>query len=82
MLPPKDLLPKLKEESESIKTILEEVKYRAEWIKYQERQKQKEEEALERERGILSVEILLLYLSKCLFKSVIITFNLQLLMLK
>lgn len=42
---------KLKDESESMSRILEQVKYRSEWIKYQEQQKQKEEEALERERG-------------------------------
>lgn len=51
MLPPKDLMSKLKEESESMSKILEQVKYKAEWIKYQEQQKQKEEEALEKERG-------------------------------
>lgn len=50
LLPPKDMMSKLKEESESMSKILEQVKYRAEWIKYQEQQKQKEEEALERER--------------------------------
>lgn len=42
---------KLKEESENMGKILEQVKYRSEWIKYQEQQKQKEEEALERERS-------------------------------
>ena len=31
-------------------SILEEVKYRAEWIKYQDAQKRKEEEEMERER--------------------------------
>ncbi|KAL0271797.1 UNVERIFIED_CONTAM: hypothetical protein PYX00_008785 [Menopon gallinae] len=50
LLPPKDMMSKLKDESESMTKILEQVKYRAEWIKYQEQQKQKEEEALEKER--------------------------------
>lgn len=31
--------------------ILDQVKYRVEWAKYQERERQKEEEAAERERG-------------------------------
>jgi len=31
--------------------VLDQVKYRVDWAKYQEMQKRKEEEALERERG-------------------------------
>lgn len=46
---------KLKEESDSMKNILDMVKYRAEWIKYQEAQQRKEEEELEKERGINSL---------------------------
>ena len=50
LIPPKDLLPRLKEEATNRDKILEQVKYRAEWIKYQEAQRRKEEEELERER--------------------------------
>lgn len=42
---------RLKSECESMSQILDDVKYRAEWIKYQEQEKQKEEEAMEKERG-------------------------------
>lgn len=42
---------RLKEECSSINTILDQVKYRSEWIKYQEAQRRKEEEELEKERG-------------------------------
>ena len=31
--------------------VLDEVKYRVEWAKFQERERQKEEEAKEKERG-------------------------------
>ncbi|XP_030764501.1 splicing factor 3A subunit 1 [Sitophilus oryzae] len=50
LIPPKTMQQKLKEEVRSTKTVLEQVKYRAEWQKYQEAQKAKEEEILERER--------------------------------
>ena len=52
MIPPKDLMKRLREESMDVKSILEQVKYRAEWIKYQEAQKNKAEQELERERGM------------------------------
>jgi splicing factor 3A subunit 1 len=42
---------RLKDECSSMNTILEQVKYRSEWIKYQEAQRRKEEEELEKERG-------------------------------
>jgi len=51
LLPSKDIHFRLKDEVESISKVLEGVKYRAEYIKYQEVQKAKEEEALEKERG-------------------------------
>lgn len=41
---------RLHEEENNIKNILEQAKYRSEWIKYQEAQRRKEEELLERER--------------------------------
>ena len=51
MIPPKDLLPKLRQEAEDGRNVLEQVKYRVDWAKYQEREKRKEEEAKEQERG-------------------------------
>ncbi|XP_011148882.1 splicing factor 3A subunit 1 [Harpegnathos saltator] len=50
LIPPKDLLPRLRDESFNMDKILEQVKYRAEYLKYQEAQRRKEEEELERER--------------------------------
>ncbi|XP_017764113.1 PREDICTED: splicing factor 3A subunit 1 [Eufriesea mexicana] len=50
LIPPKDLLPRLRDEAFNMDKILEQVKYRAEWLKYQEAQRRKEEEELERER--------------------------------
>ncbi|XP_064614806.1 splicing factor 3A subunit 1-like [Liolophura sinensis] len=50
LIPPKDLLNKLKQESENPKAVLDEVNYRVEWAKHQDREKRKEEEAQERER--------------------------------
>lgn len=50
LIPPKDLLPRLKDEAFNMDKILEQVKYRAEYLKYQEAQRRKEEEELERER--------------------------------
>lgn len=51
LIPPKELMSKLQEESNSMNLILDMVKYRADWIKYQEAQRRKEEEELEKERG-------------------------------
>lgn len=50
LIPSKDLVPKLQVESCNMDKILEQVKYRSEWIKYQESQKRRDEEELERER--------------------------------
>ncbi|XP_067668846.1 splicing factor 3A subunit 1-like [Haliotis asinina] len=50
LIPPKNLKEKLANESESYKEVLEAVKYRVEWAKYQAREKKKEEEKVERER--------------------------------
>ena len=50
LISPKDLLPRLRDEGSNMDKILEQVKYRAEWLKYQEAQRRKEEEELERER--------------------------------
>lgn len=43
---------RLRDEAKSAQTVLDQVKYRAEWQRYQEAQKAKEEEILERERGM------------------------------
>lgn len=50
LIPPRDLITSLDEELSNPKTILDRVKYRVEWHKYQERQRRKEEEAQEKER--------------------------------
>lgn len=50
LIPPKNLLETLKKESEDYHKVLDQVKYRVDWSRYQELQKRKEEEALERER--------------------------------
>ncbi|XP_011494134.1 PREDICTED: splicing factor 3A subunit 1 [Ceratosolen solmsi marchali] len=50
LIPPKDLISKLKNEAFNMDKIFEQVKYRAEWLKYQDAQKRKEEEELKRER--------------------------------
>ncbi|CAG9836319.1 unnamed protein product [Diabrotica balteata] len=50
LIPPKSMHESLRNEANSPKNVLEQVKYRAEWLKYQEQQKAKEEELLERER--------------------------------
>lgn len=43
---------RLKDECSSMSAILDQVKYRAEWLKYQEAQRRREEQQLEKERGI------------------------------
>ncbi|KAF5399274.1 hypothetical protein PHET_06790 [Paragonimus heterotremus] len=50
LIPPKDITSKLEDELEHPKRLLDDVKYRVEWQKYQERQRKREEEAAERER--------------------------------
>lgn len=50
LVPGKDLMARLKRESEDAKVILDQVRYRVEWTKLQEAQKRREEEEAERER--------------------------------
>ncbi|XP_058442939.1 splicing factor 3A subunit 1 [Malaya genurostris] len=54
LVPPKDLMNKLKIESapgrSSMNVVLEQVKYRANWNKHQDMQRRREEEKVERER--------------------------------
>lgn len=51
LIPPKSMQQRLRDEAKSAQAVLEQVKYRAEWLRYQEQQKAKQEEILERERG-------------------------------
>lgn len=55
LIPPKDLMARLKVESAQGKAssnlVLEQVKYRSNWQKHQEAQRRREEEKVERERG-------------------------------
>lgn len=50
LIPPKSMQQRLRDDAKSVKAVLDLVKYRAEWQKYQEAQRAKEEEILERER--------------------------------
>jgi splicing factor 3A subunit 1 len=50
LIPPKDLIPKLKKEADSYKVVFDQVKYRMEWAKHQERERKREEEEKEKER--------------------------------
>lgn len=50
LIPPKGLLQKLKKEAENSCEVLDQVKYRVEWAKFQERERKKEEEEREKER--------------------------------
>ncbi|KAM9743970.1 splicing factor 3A subunit 1 isoform 2-T4 [Menidia menidia] len=50
LIPPKGLLIKLKKEAENPKEVMDQVRYRVEWAKYQERERKKEEEEREKER--------------------------------
>ena len=52
LIPPKDLMQKLKIEGENPKDVLSKVQYRVLWVKHQEQEKKKEEDAKERERGV------------------------------
>lgn len=55
LIPPKDLMARLKSESvsgrESMDLVLDQVKYRANWQRHQEAQRRREEEKIEKERG-------------------------------
>lgn len=51
MIPPKDVMSKLKKESKDPKAVLSQVQYRVLWTRHQEQERRKEEDAKERERG-------------------------------
>ena len=50
LIPPKDLLGKLRKEADNYHVILDEVKHRMEWARHQERERKREEEEKEKER--------------------------------
>lgn len=50
LIPPKDMMFRLKDEASSVSAILEEVKYRADYIRYQEAQRKMEEAKVEKDR--------------------------------
>jgi splicing factor 3A subunit 1 len=50
LIPPKDLIPKLRKEADSYKVVLDQARYRMEWAKHQERERKREEEEKEKER--------------------------------
>ncbi|KAG7273787.1 hypothetical protein CRUP_012805 [Coryphaenoides rupestris] len=50
LIPPKGLLQKMKREAENPREVMDQVRYRVEWAKYQERERKKEEEEREKER--------------------------------
>lgn len=56
LIPPKELMGRLKSESssgrESVNMVLDQVKYRANWQRHQDAQRKREEEKIERERGM------------------------------
>lgn len=54
LIPPKSMQQRLRDEAKSLQAVLDHVKYRAEWQRYQEAQRAREEEILERERGIFT----------------------------
>ena len=50
LIPPKDLQTKLDSEGNNKENVLEQVRYRVAWLKHQEANRRRQEEALERER--------------------------------
>ncbi|XP_078679823.1 splicing factor 3A subunit 1-like [Branchiostoma floridae x Branchiostoma belcheri] len=50
LIPPKNLMSKLKKEGDNPREIMNQVKYRVEWEKFQERERKREEDERERER--------------------------------
>ncbi len=50
MIPPKELLGKLRFDAEQSQSVMEAVNYRVQWAKHQEAQRKKEEEEKEKER--------------------------------
>ena len=53
LIPPKDLQLKLDNEAVDSGLVLEQVNYRVAWLKHQEANRRRQEEALERERVLL-----------------------------
>lgn len=61
------MMSRLKDECHSVAGVLEQVRYRADWLRYQEMQKRKEEQALEKERG-KKKRLLILEFNNCRIK--------------
>jgi len=55
LIPPKDLMAKLKLESENPKEIVKLVQNRVLWAKHKEQEKRKEQEVKEKERGKFTI---------------------------
>ncbi|CAF0750721.1 unnamed protein product [Didymodactylos carnosus] len=54
LIPPKDLMNKLKAEVDHPQKVMDDVNYRVEWVRHQVREKAREEEAFEKERAAYS----------------------------
>ena len=73
LIPSKELLSKLSHDIDNQQKIMDEVNYRVEWVKHQLRERAKEEEAVEKERGkstektVLACTKRLLCFCSCLF---------------
>lgn len=53
LIPSKELANKLANDIDNQQKIMDEVNYRVEWVKHQLRERAKEEEAVEKERGLI-----------------------------
>lgn len=54
LIPSRELLGKLSMDIDNQQKVMDEVNYRVEWVKHQLRERAKEEEAVEKERGLLT----------------------------
>jgi splicing factor 3A subunit 1 len=52
LIPSKELLNKLSTDIDNQQKVMDEINYRVEWVKHQLRERAKEEEAVEKERGL------------------------------
>jgi splicing factor 3A subunit 1 len=52
LIPSKELLAKISQDMTNHQKIMDDVNYRVEWVKHQLRERAKEEEAVEKERGL------------------------------
>ncbi len=61
LIPSKELLNKLSTDINNQQKVMDEVNYRVEWVKHQLRERAKEEEAVEKERGLIKKNYLFDY---------------------